>query len=598
MVQHTPTPSLSRVGKSHRAFVVEQLEPRTLLSSLNPGGREIGLAPGPVDSVVVVDLDGDGARDLVYTSGRDLYLQRGRGGGAFDTPALLRRFNLDAGHLAVGDLNADGRLDIALAEPGQASRQSTFLRVLFGSPDGFGPTLTSRTTARPQSLTYFASPVGPRLLLGGESRLDLLSADQGAQLQFRGTLFTGDRLSPPTVRQLDRAGDVEVLIAAASSAQLAAQLFVLNLTASSDVPVLPPPQAELVPILRATVDLGAGIPTSIAVAELTGDTMRDILVTIVDNTDASLTPGSIAGYTGRTLLAAQFMPEVTLPVEPPHLHFRSPVTIHTRTWDPGGFVRRPFSPTYEIASVGDINGDRQPDIALSAIETRTNGQTGTFRFADLLQLYRSGDSWGIAARTHTLTSQDPMGLPPGDRQPIVFVMADVRRVGRPDLFTFNGPQPLGPVSVAVYFNTNAPKAPIIESIGVTPAGPNVLFLVGSQIGVDVSLFVPDFASGPGLSSVRVYLDTNRNGRRDAGDVLIGSAEPLLTAALGDALVALDPSRSNWALQTIVSESWGLGRWSVLVEAVDDRGVRAVGVGPEITIAQVTTFAADAPLTLV
>lgn len=577
--------SSSRTASARETLSIEHLEPRQLLSSLNPTGRDIATLPTGVDSVVVIDITGDGARDLVYSSGNSIYLQAGRGGGGFDTPRVLWQFSNNAGHLAVGDLNNDGRLDIFSAQIAAPTSRFTVLRALLGQAGGgFGPTISSRTDARPQGVNVIELGGSSRILLAGAKRLDMLIVQQSNFILREGAILsTEGALSKPILRELDTEGPIELIIGVSPTAiNPEAQVQVYRF---QDRTVFLPPEPPFELRLVTSADVGRGVVRSLAAAQLTGDGLRDILATVVENTDALADATGVAGYTGRTVLLEQFIPEVTLPVSPPFLFFRDAVTIHQRFWEPGGFITRSAAPTYEIASVGDINGDGRLDVAIAAVETNTNGRTGSNRTAELFQLYREGSVWGTAVKTHEFTSSDPRGLPSNDRQPVVFALADVRRVGRPDLITFSGPSIDGPITARLFFNTNALKAPVIESVSISPFGPIVGFPIGSELEVGVPLFIPDFASGSTIQSVRIYVDSNRNGLRDAGDLFVGDATPPITAG---PILPPDPSRTTWFLQAIVAEQWGLGSQVLLAEVVDNRGLTSVGASRAINILRLTT----------
>lgn len=608
---HTRASRTRKHTTSNRAeAVLEHLEQRSLLSSLNPTGRDIGTLPTGVDSVVVIDITGDGARDLVYSAGNSIFVQRGRGGGGFDTPRLIREFNTNAGHLAVGDLNSDGRLDIFSAQIAAPGSRFSYLRALYGQAGGgFGAPVFGRTTIKPQDVTLVIPYGTTKILLTGAQQLDVLSGLSGEFLVNEGTLLSVEgAISKPILRDLDRINPVEIIIGVTPTIENPqAEVRVYQFHFNPD-PMRPGSPYELTQV--ASIAVGAGVVTSLAAADLTGDGLRDVVATVLENSDVTAAPTSVASYTGRTVLLEQFIPDIqplseppivflpppvffTPPLTfiPPPINFRDPITIHQEYWGPGGFLRRPVSPTYEIASVGDINDDGQADIAIAAVETTVNGFTGATRTAELFQLYRQGTFWGVAARTHVLTSLNPAGLPIDYRTAVVFVLADVRRIGRPDLITFDGPTIGGQTTVRIFFNTTTAKAPIIQSVAISPFEP-VLFTVGSDIEVSTSFFLPDFASGSSIQSVKIYVDSNHNGQRDAGDLFVGDAQPpftlLRTTSRIAQLLPTDPSNSTWFFQGQVSESWGLGSQVLLAEVIDSRGLKAVGASHPISVVRVTT----------
>ena len=129
------------------------------------------LLPGPflagaaADKIRLADLDGDGRLEIIGVdpSGVALQIWRRDAGGAYAlaaAPALATAFQVD---LAVGDLNGDGRPDLAVAGVSPAGSP---LAVLLQRPDG-----------------SFAAPVylpsgGPGVVIGdvdGDGRQDLVS---------------------------------------------------------------------------------------------------------------------------------------------------------------------------------------------------------------------------------------------------------------------------------------------------------------------------------------------------------------------------------------------------------------------------------------
>jgi Bacterial Ig-like domain/FG-GAP-like repeat len=116
----------------------------------------IDLNGSPVRDLRVADLDGDGRADLVLALGvqgsrQQVAILRQLPGGGFSAPALLSAgIEAAANGVAVGDLNADGRLDIVATVGGNANAG---VAVFFQAADGsFGPVTALATLDLPSTV--------------------------------------------------------------------------------------------------------------------------------------------------------------------------------------------------------------------------------------------------------------------------------------------------------------------------------------------------------------------------------------------------------------------------------------------------------------
>src|SRR5262249_24257750 len=96
------------------------------------GGAQTVASPGSVGAVAVADLTGDGRDDIAVSqnccSGTSILLFPGNGDGTFQPP-IQTAVGLDAGNLQAVDLNGDGAPDLLVTS-------SSAAYVLFSNGDG------------------------------------------------------------------------------------------------------------------------------------------------------------------------------------------------------------------------------------------------------------------------------------------------------------------------------------------------------------------------------------------------------------------------------------------------------------------------------
>src|SRR5262249_2183635 len=128
-VKSRPRPAKSRLS-------LESLEERTLLSlSFGPPVTlPVGVSPM---AIVTADLNNDGKQDIVvlnqgspFGSTSSVSALLGQGDGTF-RPAVTTNLPAGARSVAVGDLNGDGKADLAIANDAQ-----NVVEVLRGNGDG------------------------------------------------------------------------------------------------------------------------------------------------------------------------------------------------------------------------------------------------------------------------------------------------------------------------------------------------------------------------------------------------------------------------------------------------------------------------------
>lgn len=183
-----------------------------------------GIAVGAgADALATGRIDGDAVLDLVITRGSAVAFLRGRGDGAFDAPVEYPTGGLDANSVALGDVNGDGRNDLAVAN--NYDRVSVFL----GNGDGtFGAPAHFAAGPQPQHVVLAD--------LDGDGDQDLAVANLWWFRQdFRGVsvlLGNGDGTFAPrvedtslmaswlSVTDVDRDGTLDLLAASGGDVAL------------------------------------------------------------------------------------------------------------------------------------------------------------------------------------------------------------------------------------------------------------------------------------------------------------------------------------------------------------------------------------------
>lgn len=87
------------------------------------------------DLLTLVDLDGDGKADLLFSVHGALYYFRNLGGGAFSPPAMIAALSLVDSNYLVADFNEDGRPDIIYAATNSVTGLDQ-IHLLFNLGDG------------------------------------------------------------------------------------------------------------------------------------------------------------------------------------------------------------------------------------------------------------------------------------------------------------------------------------------------------------------------------------------------------------------------------------------------------------------------------
>ncbi len=265
-----------RRGRTTRKPLVEALEDRTLLN-FSPAVN-YPVAASPLDTVVG-DFNGDGKADLVTLNATQVSVLPGNGDGTFGAAQTITAGS-GLHSVAAGDCNADGRLDLAITSIVWNGTTSTgSVLVLLNSTAVAGGPVTfqaARTFSTGTNLTPGAVAVGD---LNGDGKADVAAAQVGggnvSVLRGDGAgnlgparqFAVGANPASVVVGDLDRDGRLELVTANQGGNDLSVLRNAGN-DAAGDVQFQP---AASLPV--------NGNPASVAVGDFNNDGLMDLTAT-------------------------------------------------------------------------------------------------------------------------------------------------------------------------------------------------------------------------------------------------------------------------------------------------------------------------------
>ncbi|MDO7875654.1 FG-GAP-like repeat-containing protein [Hymenobacter sp. ASUV-10] len=185
-----PSTVRSSAGLAARPYVYQFSTAAAAAAAVFLNRQEANHGPGfDTRDATVVDLNGDGLNDLVFAMDDELIVRLGQGGGSFAASSYYD-LNPNANNLslAVGDVTGDGRPDVVSLFTLSGSG-GPYLRVLPGTTTGFG---------LPTNLSLSAVPTD--LVLGdvnADGQLDIVLSNAAAN-SVTAVLATGSSLIPRT----------------------------------------------------------------------------------------------------------------------------------------------------------------------------------------------------------------------------------------------------------------------------------------------------------------------------------------------------------------------------------------------------------------
>jgi hypothetical protein len=342
--------------------------------------------------VTTGDFNNDGKLDLVVVSWENntLSILLGKGNGMFKKPIIIPVINYDDPYkltnpesVAVGDFNKDGKLDLVTANFSTGN-----ISLFLGKGDGtfIIPTRTFFVGEFPRSIKIgdFNNDKNLDIVVTNSfttNTVSVLLGDGAGNFGGYGTFSTGTGVGrgtqPLSVVVGDFNNDGKQDLATANFVDDSISILLGDGTGSFDLP-------KLIPYHYRSTYLGS---TSIALADFNKDGKQDLVLNLADgdatkinkdiamfqgNGDGTFTPlpNSIAaGATPSSIVSADFNGDGRTDIVVSNLksNFVSVITANPKnSFVNTNFTLNPNTAAYFSAVVGDFNGDKKPDLAVTS----------------------------------------------------------------------------------------------------------------------------------------------------------------------------------------------------------------------------------------
>lgn len=509
-----------------------------------PSDRRMRLVSVPVNKEVVSlqvgDLNGDGKPDLVfYGTPAEVVILPNEGSGTFGSPRAVNSGEaVESGTaLSLGDLNRDGKLDLALLERNE-------ILVVYQREDG--------RLGEPERLPHTAE--NPRMLkaidLDGDGGDDLVLLDGGTDDPVRvrfsvegGKLGPEQRFaveSPKAIAfgQVDGKRGPELLTIEGQSGR--ARVLTLDESDENE----PGRKGRLI---YYPLPPGNERGRSMALGDLDGDRKTDVVVTDPANARFLVyrqgqgglgTSQSFPGLVGgRTIQMADLDGDGTAEVyvlSEQEKQIGRSVLAQGRLTFP---IPLPLSGEPVAIDVADLDGDRSPEVVYVS---RTKSK-GSDAYA-LRALSRAGSGTFVPFRWGP---EDDVVLKDTTDAPAAIRVLDANRDGRADVIVFNAS---GPPTLLLGRAGGEPPAPAGGSLGqlaaVTPAGLTITDLNGPALLVAQNSFARNILlDKQGNWQIKDQYDTERSSAQVVGAATLdtdgdGAKEVVLLDRTSKSLVFL------------------------------------------------------------